>query len=55
MCFRKNKPVRLEKKESVKINISPEIVALFIMFIIVFTIAIILAIGCTSPYNMAWA
>ena len=53
--MKKKEPVRLQKKsEPKKIQINPLLIG-FIIFIIIGIIAILLAIACTSPYNMSWA
>lgn len=54
MC-RKNKPVRLERKEEFNLELSRSLIMTMILVIIILTIAIAMAIGCTSPYNMVWA
>ena len=51
---KKKQPVRLQKKEEFHINVSATLVMIAIMLIL-FAIAITMAIGCTSPYNMVWA
>ena len=40
------------KKEAPAI---PPMLPLFILFLIIFAIAILMAMACTSPYNMVWA
>lgn len=54
MC-RKNKPVRLEKKDEFHLELSASLIITMVLVIIILTIAIAMAIGCTSPYNMVWA
>lgn len=52
---RKDKPVRLERKEEFNLELSRSLIMTMILVIIILTIAIAMAIGCTSPYNMVWA
>ena len=52
---RKDKPVRLERKEEFNLELSASLIMTIILVIIILTIAIAMAIGCTSPYNMVWA
>lgn len=53
--MKKKEPVRLHKKpEKQRIKINPLLIGI-IIFIIISIIAILLAIACTSPYNMSWA
>ena len=51
MC-RRNKPVRLEKKEEFNLELSTNLIITMILLIILFAIAIAMAVGCKSPYNM---
>jgi len=48
-------PKSLYPKKERKTPVIPPMIPLFLVVLVIFIVAIIMAIKCTSPYNMVWA